>query len=266
MVANFQALLAGLIHEPDLRLSELPFLSAEERGQVLAAAVPTVSVPPAFLEAAWPPAAVERWARQAGTTIAVVAGEQRLTYAELNAREPAGALPAAARVGPEVRAGIRMTRSVELVVGLLGILKAGGAIVPLDVRHPGAWRDAILEEARPALVLTEKALLRPEGETGLDVVALDSTREAIDREAADNLSAPGDLDQLAHVNCSTSRGVLLTRRGMANRLAWLQQAFPLTVTDGMLHQAPLSLDVALVEIFWPLTQGGRDRGAAGVPV
>src|SRR5262249_7982371 len=145
MVGHFQTLLAGTVADPEQRLSDLPFLTEEERRQLLVEWNAT--------QADYPRdqcihQLFEAQGERTPEATAVIFEEEQLTYRELNRRanQLAHHLRALG-VGPEVLVGICMERSVEMVVGLLGILKAGGAYVPLDPAYPKERLAFILKDA-----------------------------------------------------------------------------------------------------------------------
>src|SRR5262249_6070790 len=134
MLGHFQALLEGIVAEPDRRVSHLPLLSPAQRQQLVVGWDET--------QAEYPPdrcihELFQAQADQPRDAVAVVFENQQLTYRDLNERanQLAHHLRALG-VGPDVLVGVCMERSLEMVVGLIGILKAGGAYVPLDPSHP----------------------------------------------------------------------------------------------------------------------------------
>jgi amino acid adenylation domain-containing protein len=152
MLEHLQTLLAGIVARPDQRIADLPLLTARERTQLLTEWNDTA--------AAYPheQSVHELFAAQAARTpdaVALVFEEQRLSYAELNAR--ANQLAAYLRtlgVGPDVRVGICLERSLELMLGVLGVLKAGGAYVPIDPALPPDRKAFMLEDSRAVALIT----------------------------------------------------------------------------------------------------------------
>jgi amino acid adenylation domain-containing protein/non-ribosomal peptide synthase protein (TIGR01720 family) len=147
-----------------------------------------------------------------------------------------------------------------MVVGLIGILKAGGAYVPLDPTYPPARLAFMLADARPPVLLCQKALLAtlPDGET--QVVCLDAGWPDIARQSPHGpVSGVGD-DNLAYViytsgSTGAPKGAMNTHAGIRNRLLWIQATYPLAETDRVLQKTPLSFDVSVWEFFWPLQTG-----------
>jgi amino acid adenylation domain-containing protein len=204
----------------------------------------------------------EAQATRTPEAVAVRFEEERLTYAELNAR--ANQLAHHLRrhgVGAEVRVGVLMERSVEMVVSLLAVLKAGGAYVPLDPGLPAERLAYMLEDSAVPLVLVQAALLDAvPAREGVEVLAVDALAERLAAEPAENLVGGTGPDSLAYViytSGSTGRpkGVMNQHRGVVNRLVWMQAHFGIGVDDVVLQKTPFGFDVSVWEFFWPLQQG-----------
>ena len=156
MAGHYLNLLQGIVADPEQTISELPLLSEAERRQLLVEWNQTQTEYPRdkcvhqLFEAQ-----VER----SPDAIAVVFGDEQLTYRELNSRANQLAHYLQKQgVGPETLVGICMERSLEMVVGLLGILKAGGAYVPLDPTYPQERLGFMLQDTRANVVLTQAAI------------------------------------------------------------------------------------------------------------
>jgi len=212
MAGHFQTLLEGIVADPEGRVSDLPLLTAEEENQLLVTWNNTRSDYPH-----------ERCvhelfeAQVAGRpdAVAVVFGQERLTYRELNCRsnQLAHRLRSLG-VGPEVLVGILMERSFEMVVGLLGVLKAGGAYVPLDPGYPRERLAFMLSDARVSVLLTQKRLRGVLPEHGTRVLCLDSDWRKIAEECEDNPVSgvrPENLAYVIYTSGSTGRpkGVMI---------------------------------------------------------
>ncbi len=158
-------------------------------------------------------------------------------------------------------------RSPALVVGLLGILKAGGAYLPLDPSYPSERLAFMIEDgleglAAPVLLAQVDLLSASVAGAGARLIDLDlAAGPAGDADAAP-LDGGAGADNLAYViytSGSTGRpkGVMTTHRGIVNRLAWIQRAYGLTPADRVLQKTPVSFDVSVWELFWPLVVGAR---------
>jgi pristinamycin I synthase-3/4 len=190
--------------------------------------------------------------------------EESLTYAELNAR--ANQLAHHLRgygVGPEIRVGVLMERSVEMVVSLLAVLKVGGAYVPLDPGLPAERLAYMLDDSAVPLVLVQGALREAvPARDGVEVLAVDALAERLAAEPAENPAVGTGPDSLAYViytSGSTGRpkGVMNQHRGVVNRLVWMQAHFGIGADDVVLQKTPFGFDVSVWEFFWPLQQGAR---------
>jgi len=243
MSGHFANLLTAMTRAPERRLSELEMLGPAEAQQILcewnATAVPGSAECLHELVAAQ----VERTPEAP----AVVFGEESLTYRELNARaNRLAAHLARLGVGPDVRVGLCLERSADLVVGLLATLKAGGAFVPIDPSYPAERIAYMLADSRVPVALTEELI----------------ASNAPWRSGPDpgNPAGGGCPDQLAYVlytSGSTGRpkGAMNSHRAIVNRLRWMQETFPLTAADRVLQKTPASFDVSVWEFFWPLLAG-----------
>lgn len=170
-----------------------------------------------------------------------------LTYRELNnrANQVANYLQAQG-VGPGELVGIRMHRSIEMVVALLGAMKSGGAYVPLDPDGPASRLEMMIADSKPRVVLVEEDL-------GGALIADSST----DNPA--RAASPADIAYVIYTSGSTGtpKGAMNTHRGLANRLLWMQDEYRLDATDRVLQKTPYSFDVSVWEFFWPPMTGAR---------
>jgi amino acid adenylation domain-containing protein len=262
LVGHLDRLLAGIVEDPGRRLSELPLLAHAERSQVVVEWNDT--------DVAWSGEAtlhdlVEAQVRRSPEAVAVVFDGHSLSYAELDRRASrlAGRLRGLG-VGPEARVGICSERSLELVVGLLAILKAGGAWVPFDPSSPDARLARVLEDVRPPVLLVQQALReRLLRLMGCGEHLLDLEPAAGDEHLAalriDSEAGPDNAAYVLFTSGSTGRpkGAVNTHRGIVNRLLWMQSAYGLTAEDRVLQKTPFGFDVSVWEFFWPLLTGAR---------
>jgi amino acid adenylation domain-containing protein len=200
------------------------------------------------------------------TAIALVYEGQTVTYADLNGR--ANRLARFLReknVGPETCVGICVERSVELVVGLLGILKAGAAYVPMDPSYPEQRQQYLLRSAAPRVVLTQAHLKKGRFAVAATVIALDGDWSEIAQRDAANLDPrevnvrPRNLAYVIYTSGSTGepKGAMNEHRAVVNRLLWMQEHYRLTSEDRILQKTPFSFDVSVWEFFWTLISGAR---------
>jgi len=242
LLRSFQVLIDGIAADPGRRLSDLPLLAPEERSAVLAAHRPSgacrgeVTLHRAFeaMVAARPQAP------------AVTCEGVSLTYAEVNRRADILARRLRAQgVGPESRVGLRVDRSPELVIGILGVLKSGGAYVPIDPDYPRERQDLLLEDARVhVLVAREESVLT-----------------ISKRGASPGLAGEVGPDHLAYViytSGSTGRpkGVMVTHR-QAARLFEATRDFGFGLDDVWTLFHSYAFDFSVWEIWGAFLHGGR---------
>jgi amino acid adenylation domain-containing protein len=193
--------------------------------------------------------------------IAVVYENQQLTYRQLNQR--ANKLAHYLRgkwVIPGTLVGLYAERSSEMVVGMLGILKAGGAYVPLDPKYPLHWLKLVLNDARPAVLLSERNFAKQLAQSGAEPIRLDFASEAIERQSEQNLALQLTGEHLAYViytsgSTGVPKGVAIPHSALANYISYAGDFFGLTPADRVLQFASISFDVAAEEIFSSLTRG-----------
>ncbi|HEX8557985.1 MAG TPA: amino acid adenylation domain-containing protein, partial [Pyrinomonadaceae bacterium] len=211
----------------------------------------------------------EEQAARAPEAEAVVCGGEALTYGTLNER--ANRIARRLRslgVGPESVVGIYLERSADMVAALLGVLKAGGAYLPLDTQYPKQRVAFMLEDARPAALLTQSALKAELPETAAHVVCLDSDARELAREGADNPAAAGADSNLAYViytSGSTGRpkGVAIEHRSAVTLVRWAAEEFGAAALGRVLASTSICFDLSVFEIFAPLSCGGCVVLAAG---
>ncbi|MBN3764459.1 non-ribosomal peptide synthetase, partial [Burkholderia sp. Ac-20365] len=186
---------------------------------------------------------------------------KRITYAELDERanRVAGAL-LAMNVTADSVVALCVERSIEMVVALFGVLKAGAAYLPVDPDYPADRIAYLLDDAQPAVVLTQQSLHA----RVVDSIRSDSARVLCVEELAANAppAAPVavESDQLAYLiytsgSTGKPKGAGNTHRALANRIAWMQDAYRLTPQDVVLHKTPFGFDVSVWEFVWPLSVG-----------
>ncbi len=192
---------------------------------------------------------------------ASICGERRLTYSQLNERANRLAhFLRAAGVGPEIRVGICVERSLDLMVGLLGILKAGGTYVPLDPAYPPQRLAWTLHDSGAELLLTQSRFVAALPDHDGRTIFLDTDWEQIARHDPRNPDWPATSDQAAYViytsgSTGTPKGVLALHRGAVNRFAWMWQAYPFAEGEVCCLKTSLGFVDSIWESFGPLLQG-----------
>ncbi|MBN1993219.1 MAG: amino acid adenylation domain-containing protein [Anaerolineae bacterium] len=268
MAGHLQTLLAGIVTDPHQSISLLPLLTDAERRQILVEWNDTAVFYPRdkclhqLFEAQ-----VERTPDNIAVVLPALDSErqadQQLSYQELNdkSNQLARRLQKLG-VGPETLVGIYMTRSLEMVVGLLGILKAGGAYVPLDPAYPKERLAFMLNDIQTPVLLTQAHLLKTLPELTAQVICLDTGWPDITPEDTANPASGVTDENLAYViytsgSTGKPKGTLITHHTGCNHMFWMQDAFPLTEGDAVLQSSPFSFDASVCEFFAPLFNGAR---------
>ncbi|HEU0079494.1 MAG TPA: condensation domain-containing protein, partial [Longimicrobiaceae bacterium] len=259
MIGHFHALLGALLADPDADFREVAFLAPAERERVLEEWNDTARGYPAGLRVH------DLFAAQAERTpgaVALVHRGEAVTYAELDRRSAALARHLRARgVGPEVRGGVCMARTPELVAALLAVLRAGGAYVPLDPAYPRERLGWMMEDAEVALVLTSAALagVLPAGHA--EVVAVDALRGEPESDGAAPESGvlPENLSHVIFTSGSTGRpkGVMIRHSSVVVLLHWLREVVSDEERSAVLFSTSVNFDVSVAEVFGTLAWGGR---------
>jgi amino acid adenylation domain-containing protein len=260
LAGHFATLLQGIAEQPDCRVSSLPLLTADERRQLL---VDWNATAADFPQAATLHALFEEQAARHPTDIAVASGEHSLTYAALDRRANQLARHLMGLgAGPGRLVGICLERSLDLVVGILAVLKAGAAYVPLDPHYPRARLGFMIEDSGLAILLTHSALqsLLPDHaaqpvclDTGWDVIA-DQPDTVPDTDVR-----PEDLAYVIYTSGSTGRpkGALLEHRNVVNYLCWARETYAVAAGDGAPVNSSISFDATVTSLITPLVAGRR---------
>ncbi|QFZ21617.1 non-ribosomal peptide synthetase [Saccharothrix syringae] len=231
--------LTAAVADPGARLGEVDLLGADERSRVLtgwndtARDVPATTLPELFAAQV----------RRTPDAVALVGEDVTLTYAELDARVERLARALRSRgAGPERVVAVLLPRSVDLVVALHAVQRAGAAYLPVDPDYPADRVAFMLADADPVLVLDAE-----------------SSRELDATPATGPLPTVrgGDPAYVIYTSGSTGRpkGVVVPHDAIVNRLLWMQDEYRLGPDDRVLQKTPSSFDVSVWEFFWPFQVG-----------
>jgi amino acid adenylation domain-containing protein/non-ribosomal peptide synthase protein (TIGR01720 family) len=258
LAGHLRVLLEGAVEAPGRRVADLPMLPAEERDRVLLAWNRTAADHPQATFAALFEAQVDR---DPGAP-AILHGREVLSYGELDARSNRLAHHLRGLgVGPESIVGISMPRSPDLVVAVVGVVKAGGAWLPLDPTYPRDRLAFILEDAQPALVLAGPGAAESLPETIVPVLRVDAEAAAIAREEATRpapIARAGSAAYVIYTSGSTGRpkGVVVEHRGLGNLAAVHHAAFGSGPGSRVLQFSSPSFDASVWETVMALLNGG----------
>ncbi|EFE65511.1 peptide synthetase 3 [Streptomyces viridosporus ATCC 14672] len=256
------AVLTGIADTPTQAAGRLDLLDAGERHKVLEEWNDTATTvrPGTVLD--W----FERQAAETPDALALVCGDEEVTYAELNARANRLARMMAGRgVGAESFVGVVLPRSVELVVTLLAVWKAGGAYVPIDPDHPAERIAYVLADAAPAVTVTTRALagMLPADAPSLALDHEETARECARQDPSDLAVRVPDAGAayMIYTSGSTGRpkGVVVSRSSVANLVAWAHREFGREALSTVVVSTSMSFDVSVFELFSPLACGGGVR-------
>jgi amino acid adenylation domain-containing protein/thioester reductase-like protein len=291
MLAHLEALLEEIVATPDRRLSQLRMLLESEKQQLL---VDWNKTGKDYPHRKTLHELVSEKARQFAAKTAVTFEGQSWSYSELEQHSDRLANHLRLRgVGPGTLVGLFVHRSLNMVAGLLGILKAGGAFVPLDPDFPPERIRLVIEDASLALIVTQESLAKELADLDLDLFCLDS-KLSVNGQSAELRSSkwqaaegqsnkehpqsdtrhptsikpafrtahcalPEDLAYVIYTSGSTGRpkGVQITHRSAVNFLASMQRMPGLDARDRLLAVTTLSFDIALLELLLPLISGAQ---------
>ncbi|MEP7311423.1 MAG: amino acid adenylation domain-containing protein [Pseudomonadota bacterium] len=258
LIGHYRTLLEALVATPDARIDEMPMLTALEQRQLLQLATGSV-IEPVFSTAI---AQFEKQVLLRGNGEAVRFENTSLSYTELNQRANQLArhlLQQDVQRGDLL--GVYLERGIDMVVALLGILKAGAAYVPLDPAFPQDRIEFMVQDAQLRCVVTQDSLTDLLGQPGLLRIHMDADRATIESHTGENLPLIAGAQDLAYViytSGSTGRpkGVELQHGALANFLASMHVEPAITAQDRLVAVTTLSFDIAGLEIHGPLTIGG----------
>ncbi|HEX5746348.1 MAG TPA: amino acid adenylation domain-containing protein [Archangium sp.] len=253
-------LLKGIVADPGQRISRLPMLPEAERQRVLVDWNQTALPRPAEARLHL---LVEQQVDRTPEAVAVTSEGQSLTYRQLDQRANQLAHHLLSLgVGPEIPVGVCTDRSIEMVVALLGILKAGSAYVPIDPSYPQDRLAYMLQDSNVRVLLTQQHLVERLPASAATRVCLDSQWSQIAAHGTARPQVPVDAQGLAYIiytSGSTGRpkGAMNFHQAICNRLLWMQEAYGLGAQDAVLQKTPFSFDVSVWEFFWTLMTGAR---------
>ena len=259
MLTHYETLLMSIVENPNQKISHLNILPQAERDMLLNDwsysahdGDDTPSIQQLF----------ETQVSQSPEAAAVIFGDQQLSYRELNCR--ANQLAHFLRsldMGPEGLVGICTDRSGDMLVGMLGILKAGAAYLPLDPSYPNERLSYMLEDGRVSVLLTQRQWIEHLPEHQAQVVLLDSDWERIAQEDTSDPSEYAKPENLAYViytsgSTGKPKGVMVSRRALVNFTCAAIHEYGISASDRVLQFASYGFDVTVEEIFPCLVAGG----------
>ena len=226
MMSQYRVLLAGMVAAPAAPLSRMPILGERERHHIVYAYNETQMK---YAGEQTVLTLFTSWADRVPDRVAISFADRSLTYGQLQQRvNQVAAYLQTVGVGPEVRVAICTERSLDMVIGLLAILKAGGAYIPLDPAYPQERLARVLEDARPALILTQEHLESVLPKTASHVICIDRDWHviaALGRGCVRPSVTPENIAYVIYTSGSTGRpkGVQVSHRALLNFLISMQR-------------------------------------------
>ena len=258
MVGHLKRLLEGMAADPDHPITDLPLLSEAEERQLLLEWNETSTDYP---RSSGVHQLFEEQARSTPEAVALAFKGREISYAELDARanhmaQHLGSLG----VVPGDLVAICMDRSIEMMVGLLGILKAGAAYVPLDPKYPKERLAYMVEDAEVEVLVTQRSLAGLLPSQNLQVVAVDADWETIASQPAQPMTGevtPESLVYVIYTSGSTGKpkGVMVTHQNVVNFFAGMDQVIRHDPPGVWLAVTSISFDISVLELFWTLARG-----------
>jgi amino acid adenylation domain-containing protein len=260
LLRHFEVLLAGVVRNPNQRVSELPLLTENERQQLL---VEWNQIQPSADDAPCIQQLFEQQVARSPEAVAVAFENQQLTYAELNRQANQLAHYLKKRgVGPEVLVGICVERSIAMVVGLLGILKAGGAYLPLDPSYPEERLAFMVEDAGVEVLVVQQELLRNLPRSVTEIVRIDADWDQISLESSDHPESETVGENAAYViytsgSTGKPKGVIVTHRNVVRLFEATDSSYKFTAKDVWTLFHSYAFDFSVWEIWGALLYGGK---------
>ncbi len=258
MLGHFQILLESIVINPKQRISDLALLTEGERQQLL---IDWNDTKKAYPNSKCFHQLFEAQVEKSPDAIALVFGNQQLSYKELNIRSNQLAHYLKKRgVETETLVGICVERSPEMIIAILGIFKAGGAYLPLDPSYPQERLNFMLKDAQVSVLLTQEKLLQHFTEFSNQIISLDKDWASITQHSRENPNSCVRLENLAYViytsgSTGQPKGVLIEHRGLSNLAADQIEVFNLQSSNRILQFASLSFDASIFEIVMALGIG-----------
>lgn len=257
MMGHYIELVEGVVNNPSLPLGEYPLMSKAEQATILndwnatQAEYPKDKTIPQLFE--------EQVERTPEHTAAIF-GADRLTYRQLN--EKANQLARVLRekgVKPNSIVGMLLERSLEMTIGIMGIVKAGGAYLPMSPDTPEERISYMLRDSEAPVVLTQNRFMPKVHFDGFTIDLEEKSLYTGEAGNLDKINTPQDIAYVIYTSGSTGKpkGVMIEHYSLVNRLNWMQKCYPIGENDAILQKTPYTFDVSVWEQFWWSLQGGR---------
>ncbi|MEK5109515.1 non-ribosomal peptide synthase/polyketide synthase [Cytobacillus sp. FSL K6-0129] len=257
LIKKFYSLVEQVVQNYDISLTKLSLLSFEEQKQILEEFNDTQVD---YRKDLTIQALFEEQVEKTPNKVAVVVGNQEMTYNELNARSNQLAHTLRDRgVKPDDVVAIMVERSFEMIVSIMGVLKAGAAYLPIDPELPIERINYMLKDSRTEILVSQ---VTPSEELTFEGVCLSLEKESVFSRIRENpiyVNKAQDLAYVIYTSGSTGKpkGVMIEHQSVINRLMWMQRKYPLSQSDSILQKTPYMFDVSVWELFWWALSGAR---------
>jgi amino acid adenylation domain-containing protein len=260
MMNHYVRALENLVAKPEDRLCTWDYLTRKERHQLLYEWNNTGTEYPNEK------CVHQLFEDQAGRTpdaVALIVGDRRISYGELNERSNQLANYLVTReIGPEVRVGILMQRTEEMLIAMIGVLKAGGCYVPLDALYPEERIRFLLNDSSARLVVTERELLSKLDRISCESFAIEDKSHEIREQSLSNPRTTANTENLAYIiytsgSTGQPKGVAIEHQSAVAFLSWAINTFDQEQLSGVLASSSSCFDLSIFEIFAPLSAGGK---------
>jgi len=256
MAGHFGVLLQDLVAHPEIRLSDAAFLTEAEQTQLLVE----------WSGGGFEPSDLcvhqlfEEQVERSPEAEAIIYGEDRITYRELNRRANCLARElAAAGAGPEIPVAVCLERSTDLIVSLLAVLKSGAAYVPLDPTYPPEFLSQVLRGAKAQFLLTQEILQDRLPAGSARVICIEDCDFGKEAQPLKTAILPENLAYIIFTSGSTGtpKGVAIEHRNCVAFLKCARDVFPLTPQDVVLAATSICFDISIIEMFLTLISGAK---------
>ncbi len=255
----YETLASEMADQPDSAIEQLSVLSAAQETEWFEQYNGPRTSYPDLCTHEW----VERQTNETPDAIAVVCGQEQLTFQDL--RERSNRLAHRLRalgVGPDSLVALCLDRSSDLTVAPLAVWKAGGAYVPLDPEYPSNRLAFMLDDSAASVLVTESHLLDRLPANVSNLICLDRDRQMLEQENTQNLNCSTTAADLAYViytsgSTGQPKGVEISHRSLVNFLASMQRQPGIDPSDRLLAVTTLSFDIAGLELYLPLISGAQ---------
>ena len=254
---HFINILKEVVENPEKKISEIDMLSEEEKKKILVEFNDT--------NADYPKNKIiyelfEEQVEKTPENIAVVYEEKEISYRELNKR--ANQLARVLRekgVGPDKIVGIMVERSLEMIVGIMGILKSGGIYLPINPEYPNERIEYMLEDSSADILLTQTQLGSKIEFSG-DIIEMDKEDLYVgDSSNLNKINKPNDLAYIIYTSGTTGKpkGVMIEHKSMFNTVFWRKNEYELTTEDNVLQILAFYFDGFVTSFFVPIISGSK---------